>query len=138
MRTLALEPERADVGQAWDLTLENLGALFDLCRQRDVPVVLVVFPFAFQFADPQALVAPQQKVLGFAAERGIPAIDLLPILHRRLAAEGKDPDEYFRDPSHLNPTGSRVVAEVIADDLLRTGAMGQGAADRQSQTSTVP
>ncbi len=54
-----------------------------------------------------------------AAEHGVPAHDLLPILAHSLAAENLDPGAYFIDADHPTPAGSRVIAESLVRFVTR-------------------
>ena len=128
---LVSEPDRPEIVEAWDLTLQNVGAIFELCEGHEIPAFLVIVPFAFQLEDPEGLAAPQRRLLAFAAERGIGALDLLPILHRRLGEQGLGAEDVFRDPSHLSPAGSRIVAEAIAGAIASALVRGDQAAERR-------
>ncbi|MEE9270717.1 MAG: SGNH/GDSL hydrolase family protein, partial [Candidatus Krumholzibacteria bacterium] len=44
VRRLIDDPESTDIERAWEITLENLSRIFDFCRERGVPVLLVAFP----------------------------------------------------------------------------------------------
>jgi hypothetical protein len=82
-KTLVDQPERPEYGRAWNDTLESLGSLFEFCKQRHLPAALVIFPYRFQYDDPEKYAGPQERLLRFASERGIPALDLMPGLIRR-------------------------------------------------------
>lgn len=110
---LALQPDNPDVQTAWQITLENLGAIFELAADRDIPVALVIFPYTFQFEDVQASAAPQQGLTQYAVSQDIPVLDLLPLLSESMAVEGVAPSAYFLDDNHLSPLGASVVAEMI-------------------------
>lgn len=114
---LVLQPHHPQVEMAWEITLANLGAMFDFCRERKIPLALVIFPFAFQFDDPGSMSAPQQRLADFGRERGVPVLDLLPPLVETLRRESVSSGHLFRDNKHLNPRGSREVAGLIADFL---------------------
>ena len=115
---LAKQPDHPDVQTAWQLTLENLGQIFDLAAGHDIPVVVVIFPFTFQFEDAQTLSAPQQTLTDYAVSRQIPVLDLLPPLAATMAAERTTPAAYFLDVDHPTPLGHRVVAEMIMEFLV--------------------
>jgi lysophospholipase L1-like esterase len=122
-------PGRPDVREAWDVTLENLEKIFIYAKEKDVPIVLAVFPFAFQFYDVTGRSAPQRTVSAYALDNGIPTIDLLPLMSRRIVEEGRKPEDYFLDTNHLSPIGSDVVAEILADFIHSEGLLIDGAHD---------
>jgi lysophospholipase L1-like esterase len=109
VRRLVLEPE--SFPRAWRITLESVGRIAERARRRDVPCLLVIFPYAFQLEDPERTSAPQRRLLAFAGERELPALDLLPLL----AEQGRDA---FLDPSHLSPAGHARAARAIAERIL--------------------
>jgi lysophospholipase L1-like esterase len=110
---LVFDSDRPFVRNAWDSTLRDLGSIFSYARTKGIPAVLVVFPYTFQFADPERLSTPQRVLSRYASEIGVPVVDLLPLLAD--AAERSTPHELFLDEDHLSEKGSRVVAELLAD-----------------------
>jgi lysophospholipase L1-like esterase len=114
VKALAYQPDRPDVRKAWEITLAELGKIFDLGQEKDIPVILVVLPYTFQFDDVEKLSAPQQVLNDYAVEKGVPVLDLLPLLAQRMERQGLKPEDYFLDTNHLSPLGSEVVAEIIA------------------------
>lgn len=111
---LVYHPDRLEVQQAWRAALEDLGKIFDVCKEHHTPVLLVVFPFAFQFDNAEALSSPQRVLCNFARENNIPAIDLLSLLDERMKVTGTKPEDYFVDDLHPSPLGSRIVADTLA------------------------
>jgi lysophospholipase L1-like esterase len=110
--------------RAWSIALSALGGIVDVAEREEIPLLLVVFPYRFQLDAPRALAGPQARVLAFAAERGVPALDLLP----RLASAGA---ETFLDPSHLSPAGHALAADAIAARVLAEGWLaGPGRKER--------
>ena len=118
-------PGRPDVREAWDITLQDLGKIFEYAKERDIPVVLAVFPFHFQFYDTASRSTPQKIVSAFAVDNGVPTIDLLPILSKRLRQTGTSPQDYFFDTNHLSPEGNEVVAEILADFIRSQGLLNR-------------
>jgi lysophospholipase L1-like esterase len=111
---LAYYPDRPEVQEAWRITLEDLGKIFNACRRHHIPVMLLVFPYMFQFDNAAALSTPQRIVCNFAKENSIPVIDLLPVLDEHMKITGTKPEDYFLDDLHPSPLGSRVVADTLA------------------------
>lgn len=119
VHSLVERPDSRDVEAAWRITLRNLGKIFDLCRDKGISVILVVFPFSFQFSDVNNSSIPQAIVSQYAVEHGIPVIDLLPILSEKITKEGTKPEDYFLDHDHLSLVGSEVVAEIVSDFMSK-------------------
>ena len=84
-----------------------------------------MFPFAFQFYDVVNRSAPQRTVSKYALENGVPTVDLLPIMARRIG-KGGTPQDFFLDTNHLSPYGGRVVAEILADFIQSEGLLIDG------------
>jgi lysophospholipase L1-like esterase len=111
---LVFHPDRPDVERAWRITLGELARIADTCAARRIPLAIVVFPFVFQLEDPAHRRAPQDRIEAFAAPRGVAVLDLLPVLGRRLAAEGRPAEDYFLDPDHPSPRGARAIGEILS------------------------
>ncbi len=108
-------PDLPQIKNAWQITMQNLDKIFNFCRERDIPVVLVIFPFVFQFADIENLAVPQDILKRYAGQHQIPALDLLPIMAEKMKIENQTSNDYFLDHCHLSPTGNLIAAEMIAD-----------------------
>ena len=114
VETLMRSPEAPAVRTAWDIALADLQRIVDFCGARDIPVLVVVFPFTMQMDDPVGLSAPQDVIVSYAHARGIPMVDLLPLLADYTRSPGASPSDLFVDHDHLSETGHRVVAGLIA------------------------
>ncbi|MFP6655272.1 MAG: hypothetical protein VCB25_06570, partial [Myxococcota bacterium] len=125
VETIVAHAEREDVVRAWDLTLGNLVKIVEICREKQIDLALVVFPFTFQFADPMALNAPQKTLAAFAAENDLRLLDLLPLLSEEMAATGSPVERLFFDEDHMTVHGSDVVGEMVATWLTAQGFSGQ-------------
>lgn len=115
---LALEPESDAVESAWKLTLPHLAEIFDFCRAREIPALLVAFPYTFQLANP-ALDAPQRRLENWAVQHEVEFIDLLPVFVSALTSSQQPPKHFFLDQDHPNPRGHAVAAAAIADGIRR-------------------
>jgi lysophospholipase L1-like esterase len=120
VETLVRRSDDPRLPEAWEITLDNLRAIVELCRARGAEPILVVFPYRFQLQAPQQD-DPQQRLARFAAEQDLPQLDLLPALIAAARRDGIDPTRYFIDYDHLSPLGGRVVAQLIVDELLAHG-----------------
>jgi lysophospholipase L1-like esterase len=121
VRSLVFQPDHPNVDRAWNITLENVGKILRLCEDHHFQVVLVVFPFVFQFDDVDSRSAPQHRISLFARNLGIPTLDLLPKLTEKLKEERKIPEDYFWDQDHLTPLGAKRVAEIISEFIQKEG-----------------
>ena len=115
--SLIQEPDSERVQEAWRITLENLDRIANLCEHHEIPLVILAFPSTYQFLDIAENGRPQRKVIDFAAERGVLAIDMLRALHDRAAIEQVSPFDYFLDENHLSELGTAAVAEIVAPKL---------------------
>ncbi len=106
----------------WQRTYATLDRTMAGCRQADVPLALVVVPGEFQLNsglrdtllrrsgvspdqfDPDL---PQRRLAGFAQQRGLPLVDLLP--HLRICREAV----YQRHATSLNDRGNQAAASAI-------------------------
>jgi lysophospholipase L1-like esterase len=118
VRMLVRYPQRAEVQQAWEATRGELDALAAQCRAQHLPLGLIVFPYAFQVAAASGEDDPQRRLLEWARRLGVPALDLLPVLRARAAADGSAAGDYFLDDSHPSVLGSAVVADRLADFIV--------------------
>jgi lysophospholipase L1-like esterase len=73
-----LDPESKRWTERWNSILE----INRLAKEKNVPVVLVLFPLEFQVLDKSYSTLPQEVFMAKAAEAGIPTLDLLPTLQQ--------------------------------------------------------
>lgn len=122
VRSLVDDPDSRRVADAWDVTLRELDDLVAACRTRSVPLLLVASPFAFQL-EREGLDAPQRRLARFAAERNLAYLDLLPPLVADARREQRSPRFYFLDSNHFSPSGTALVAALVADALVDRGLL---------------
>ena len=108
-----------EVNDGWEVTLEYIGKISDFCRKKDIQLILVVFPFTYQFRDIEALNTPQAILNKYAVDNKIPIIDLLPMLRQKMEATGLGVRDYFIDSDHLSPLGNEVVSDILVDFIQR-------------------
>lgn len=121
-------PQRTQ--RAVDDTLRYLDGFQALCQSRSVPLVLVVIPRSYQVypEERKELLAglglsegeldldrPQRLLMGWAAERSVTAVDLLPAF-RRHQRENPGVNLYSYPDAHMNALGHRAAAAVIYSD----------------------
>lgn len=109
---LVAEPDAALWERSWRITESELGHIFAAARERDVPVTLVVLPYAFQLEAPEATAGPQRRIVAFARSAGVPVLDLLPVLRAHAA------ERPFLDASHLSAAGHAAAADALAAFLV--------------------
>jgi lysophospholipase L1-like esterase len=134
--------------QAKNLSLGELGRIDDLCRRHGARLFIAALPFRAQVYSRQEsgpdydIGRPQVFVERFARERGIPYLDLLPLMRRHVR---ESPESIFvsHDP-HLNNAGHRLVGEALAkwvEGAIENGRVGPAPADVTTphrQIETLP
>jgi hypothetical protein len=119
-------PDKPAVKRAWDITLENLGKIFALSEEHEIPAALVIFPVRVQLEDPLNTSRPQELLVKYAEENGIPVVDLLPVMSERMKQHGLEPNDYFTDNLHLSHLGSEVVAKILTKFILKERLLDDG------------
>jgi len=98
---------------SWDTVERQLDTLEDLAEEHDFTVSIVIFPVRFQVDARFLDDAPQRTLGAIAAQRGIPTLDLLPLMreHRgRLL---------FLDHCHPTVYGNAIIGAEVATFLQR-------------------
>jgi lysophospholipase L1-like esterase len=117
VRELAERPDDPRVREAWSATLAELDRILDIGKAHGIPVAMVVSPFAFQLAEPSLPAAPQERIASWAQERGVPILDLLPLLRAAQRDQQLRPEDLFLDHCHFTEAGHARVAAWMADWL---------------------
>ena len=123
INTLINNPNRDDVLKAWEITLTNLEKIILFCKEENIKVLLVVFPFTFQFDNILELSLPQKRMHIFAEQHQIPFIDMLPIYNEKIKSQSKNISDYFLDQNHLLYKGNVVVAETIVSYIFKSNLL---------------
>ena len=110
-------PRWVDRGRS--LLLESLGRIADYCEQEALPLTLVAYPWPTQLGPEGMAGIHIDGIREFAAERGVPLVDLYPIF-----AEQGSPGRvrklfFFRNDMHWNTAGHELVAEHLTRALSR-------------------
>ncbi len=108
---LATDDPSPAILDAWEQVERELDEIHALAAQHNLPLLIAIFPYRFQMEDPPALRQPQDRLLQYARERGIPCVDLLPAF--AMAAAGGGPP-LFVDENHLGREGHALAARVLA------------------------
>ncbi len=127
LRELFMEAPPQHVEQAWNTTLTELKRFHDACKKEGVPMVLVCFPIGDQIELGSKLPPrPQGRLARFAAEQGMPFLDLLPVFRRAFGVGRPAVAAAFTDSTHPTPRGHHVAAEALATFLEESGLLRQG------------
>jgi lysophospholipase L1-like esterase len=118
---LITHPDQENVQLAWQITLENVANIADFCAERDIPFLLIVFPFQIQVYDGPGMSAPQDRLVSWADEYGVAHLDLLPILDDLRVFDRVNPKRMFLDEDHLSVRGHKLCARAIGNRILETG-----------------
>ena len=102
-----------EVQHAMQVTVDELAGLAGLVERRGARFGLVVLPFRSQLEYPRVSDAPQRRLERFAAEQGIPMLDLLPLFQRYR------PKDVLLDHDHPTIFGHSLVAGSVANWLAR-------------------
>jgi hypothetical protein len=100
-------------------------AIRSACEQRGIPLILVVFPTAFQVNSAAHPDMPQQVLRRRAQAAGITLVDLLPIYKQWCNENGIQLCEGYQNGlfadvwMHPNPTGHWLAAEQILNALAK-------------------
>ena len=129
VKDVVFSPDRSDIQEAWETTLQNVRKIFDYAKTKNIPAILVVFPFTFQFDNIHTLSSPQRILNEYASNIEVPVIDLLPILFKRMEEDGTRPSDLFLDEDHLTPVGSKIVAEILVGFVREEKLMDDGSVE---------
>ena len=133
----ALEP-------AWKVTESSLASLFATCREIDVPVVVVLYPYGHlvgahewtagrkPFGIGEGTVGSDtslKRVESICAAHGVPVINTLAAM--RAASDPNRPNTlFYADDPHWTPEGNRVVADEVAKQIDARGLLPKPRAPR--------
>jgi hypothetical protein len=126
IRRLLAKPDAAKVRDGWDMAFEYLDKCIAAARERSIPFVIVCAPVLSQLVPESAFPAPSpQNVLrDFAEKRGVPYLDLLPMLDEHIRATGIEPWDLYIDEIHFSPDGYVVVADTLCRFLRDHDLLG--------------
>jgi lysophospholipase L1-like esterase len=109
--------------EAKDVTLAILHRIYARLRESSVDFAIVALPYREQVYAQDAtgegfdIGLPQRHLAAFAAEKGVPYLDVLGAL-REFARDPANPNLYLRSDPHFTASGHRVVGELIANWLM--------------------
>jgi len=103
------------VPEPWEAARATLTATRDLCAERGVGLLVVVFPMFFRLErERYPLLGVHQRVTEFCAAAEIPCVDLFETF------EGMDGPSLWVHPSdqHANPRGQAIIADALLGPVL--------------------
>jgi hypothetical protein len=100
----------AESAAAWDENRQALHDIIELCRSRNVPCIVILFPILHQLDDGYPFAEIHAKVGHEVEEAGGTLIDLLPRL------KGRDASELWVHPADHHP--NEVVHAIAARELV--------------------
>ena len=135
------------IEKAWQEYLSWLEKIARLCRENDIPCILLISPYSFQLALDESFAHPQMILTQFAKEQGLFSIDLLAMLQadfkeRMVKKHVLSPDiaykdlieylnekqekneldefwhTYFIDADHYTVDGHQRVAQILFDSVM--------------------
>ncbi len=115
-RDLARDDVPPAAERAWRLALTELDGIRRATHDVGLPFLLLIAPFRFQAEDPQALRQPQDRLLAWAQEHSLPAVDVLAEL---AALPPELRQQAFNDATHFSELGHALVAELAAGAVAR-------------------
>lgn len=145
---LITRPTDPRVLRAWNDALEWTQKIVDIAEEKDIPFILLVTPWDFQFGLERIHAYPQKTFRVFAEEQDLYYIDLLEILQKLFAEKVQETEEeegereeiteqfitetirnysdmrnafwnaLFIDYDHPSPTGHELIASVLEPYIL--------------------
>ncbi len=100
---------------AWAQTIAEIDAIRRLANRHEIPLVLMIAPYLFQVQRPTTKRQPQDRLLAYASNRGMTAVDLLPVFSR--ASRGRAVN-LFNDASHFSERGHAIAAHALVQPVL--------------------
>ncbi len=123
VRDMAEKPEEPRFREAWDITLGHLEDFYELIQERDLPLLLIVFPYHFQLLD-DSYCGPQRMLKEHAGAHGVDVLDLTSTFRDLIFDDRDETDQtdlYYLDSLHFTARGNRVIAEKIFEYLVQRG-----------------
>lgn len=117
------ETQSATMWEAWDRATGDWESMVAFCRSRKIPVAFMIVPLNAQIGDREVSSEPQKRIRAFAARRGVPCLDLLPILRKLHLDQGIPLSELYSDYTHPSPNGHRIVARELLRFLTKKGLL---------------
>ena len=105
----------------WQEVWSSVSAINQLAKEKDIPVVLILFPLEFQVLDKNYPTLPQEVFTAKAKEAGIPVVDPLPTFRQACLEKPGGPcqleDRYLFADVWMHPSafGHKLTATELRD-----------------------
>ena len=101
----------------WNFTLNELSKIYSLCKSQNIKVILLIFPYTFQFNNANLSWA-QQLLIKHANENGVHYIDFLQVFENKMGTNSVRLKKYFLDEDHFTPFGHQIVAQELGNVII--------------------
>ena len=101
----------------WNFTLKKLNEIYSICKNKDIPVILLIFPFTFQI-NKENLTWAQELIINNANENNVGSINFLNIFQQSTGSDTSAINLYFLDEDHFTPLGHQVVAQELSKVII--------------------
>ena len=112
MVTYAQKPQFV---KAWEYALCDLTQIYELTKQANIPVVLIIFPHRFQIGK-EKFQRPQQILKAHAEQSAISYLDMTETIERHIV-NGDTLNNIFLDQDHYTVHGHNLVANELLKHL---------------------
>lgn len=117
VKKMLLNPNDSIYLKQWQFTLNELEKIYSLCQSKNIKVILLIFPYTFQFNDHQLSWA-QKWLIEHANQNNVVYIDFLSEFESIIGSDKTIISRYFLDEDHLTPVGHYFVAEETCKKLV--------------------
>ncbi len=117
VKKMLLEENDSTYQAQWNFTIAELNKIYSVCKMKDIPVFLLIFPFTFQFNIPH-LQWPQEILIQDAIKNQVKYIDFLKTFEDKIDNDTTKIAKYFLDEDHFTPLGHKLVAEELGKIIL--------------------
>lgn len=117
VKKMLLQKDNGKYKTQWDFTLDELTKIYSLCKKNNIKVILVIFPYTFQFADSKLCWA-QQLLINHATNMGVTYINLFDSIEPLLNYRTCNIENLFLDQDHFTPVGHQLVAKELSRAII--------------------
>jgi len=96
----------------WNFTLNELSKIYSFCKIHNIKVILLIFPFTFQFNE-NDLSWAQNLLIKHASQNGVTYINFLELFENDNDIKVTNLNTYFLDEDHFTPFGHQYVADKL-------------------------
>ena len=121
--------DNVNIKKAWDEYFDWLRKISDICRDNQLPLIILISPFEFQFKLSSNEDYPQQIIMEFCKQNGITNLNLIDNLRTEFLSQNlsfsneqqvvKFWDQFFHDHDHYSEFGHKYVADLLFPHIVR-------------------